>query len=528
MGIYVAPGVYVQEKDVSDIIPNLSTTVAALVGYSTKGDVGDEPVLITSGQQFIEEYGEPVLGQYFHYSALAFLQNGNRLYCKRVHNGALYGGCSIAKTGGTNYSFVAGESSPVYAADSNYPNALFYIFGKDPGTWDNDLKVDIVEKSAADYEFTIVVYQKNSDGDYIEVESWDVSRKTKKDGYGNQMYLEDKINGFSKYIVVADNTGEADTVLPVYGTSITFAGGTNGNAVSDSDVNLGWDAFANPDNVDIRILINGGYTSVTVQTKMKTIAEARKDCIAILDIPYAQLSSVADMVTWRSSTQNFNSSYTALYSPWCKVQDDFNDKIVEVPPSGYVASQYAYNDNVGETWLAPAGFNRGLLNVLGFTNVFTSGERETLYEAQINPLQMFRGRGSVIWGQKTQQTKASALDRVNVRRLMIVIEKAAANFLQNFIFEPNSATTRFRVTAGLDEYLNQLAAGGAFQQEGGDRGYLVQCDSSNNTPAVIDRNELHVDLFIKPIRMAEYVQLRAIITSTGASFDELVARGTLF
>ena len=528
MSIYVAPGVYVKETDVSDIVPNLSTTVAALVGYSAKGGVGTEPLLITSGQQFIEEYGEPVLGQYFHYSALAFLQNGNRLYCKRVHNGALYGGASIAKTGGTNYSFVTGTSVATFSVDSNYPDSLFQVFGKDPGTWNNDLRVGIVASNPTDYEFKIVVYQANSDGDYIEVESWDVSRKVQKDGYGNQQYLETKINGFSKYIVVADNTAEADTVFPVYAAAVDLASGSNGNAVADADVNLGWDTFANPDNIDVRILINGGYTSVTVQLKMKTIAEARKDCVAVLDMPYAQLGSVADMVTWKSSTQNFNSSYTALYAPWCKIQDDFNDKVVEVPPSGYVASQYAYNDNVGETWLAPAGFNRGVLNVLGFTNVFTSGERESLYEVGINPCQMFRGRGSVIWGQKTQQTKASALDRVNVRRLLIVIEKVGSNFLQNYLFEANNTTTRFRITAGFDEYLGQLAAGGAFQQESGDRGYMVQCDEDNNTPAVIDRNELQVNLFVKPVRMAEYIQLRVVVTSTGASFDELVSRGTLF
>jgi hypothetical protein len=276
------------------------------------------------------------------------------------------------------------------------------------------------------------------------------------------------------------------------------------------------------------MLINGGYTSVGVQQKMKEIAEARADCVAILDIPYAQLASVDNMLTWRTETQNFNSSYCALYAPWCKVQDEWNDKVVEVPPSGYVASQYAYNDLVGETWLAPAGFNRGLMNVLGFTNVFSSGDRDSLYEVQINPCQMFRGRGNVIWGQKTEQTKASALDRVNVRRLLIVIEKAASIFLQNFVFEPNNSTTRFRITAGLDEYMNQLAAGGAFQQEGGDNGYLVLCNETNNTPAIIDRNELHVDLFVKPVRMAEFIQLQAIITSTGASFNELIARGVMF
>jgi len=528
MAFYLSPGVYVRERDISGIIPNISSTAAAIVGYSTKGSV-DDVILVTNTQQFIEEYGEPVPGNYFHYSALAFLANGNTLYCKRVHNGALYGGVKVIQDGGTGNTegLAAGVSTPTFQVNSA-EDVLFYVFGKDPGTWNNNLKVTIENVDSTELTFDIVVYEVDTDGNSTKVESWTVSRQEKLDGFGRQLYLETRINGFSKYIVVADSS-LANTLLPGEATTaVAMTGGTNGNAITSSEVVTGWDAFVNPDEVDVRILINAGEASVEVHSKMQSVAEARRDCVAVLDLPYSAISSVTNMVDWRETVQNINSSYTALYGPWVKAYDSFNDKIVELPPSGYVASMFAFNDYISEPWFAPAGFNRGILSVLGFTSIFSQGERDTLYSNQINPLQTFRGEGNVIWGQKTQQVKASALDRVNVRRSLIVIEKAMSIQLRSYAFEPNNETTRFRVTATLEEYLDRLSARGAFQTELGDKGYRVVCDTTNNTPGVIDANELHVDVYIKPVRAAEYIQLQTIITQTATSFEELIARGVLF
>jgi len=499
-----------------------------LVGYSEKGNT-EEIVLITNSQQFIEEYGQPVPGQYLHYSALAYLENGNKLYVKRVHNGALYGGVKIMLDGsGPNQTLSVGASTTGFQTVSG-EDILFYVFAKDQGLWNNGLGIQVVNIDAVNFTFDIVVSEKDADGNYQVVETWTVSRKTQIDGYGKQQNLEDAINGFSSYITVADDVTQADTFLPEEQlTVLAVGGGANGAAVTDSQINFGWDEFANPDDVDIRILINGGYSSVPVQQKMKTIAESRKDCIALFDLPYSALASITDMTTWRDTTQNFNTSYTALYTPWVKIYDQYNDKILEIPPTGYVASQMAYNDYVSEPWYAPAGLNRGLLNVLGVTRVFTQGERDTLYLKQLNPLQTFRGEGNVIWGQKTQQVKASALDRINVRRLLIVLEKSISASLKYFVFEPNSDITRYRITSMIESYLDLLGARGAFQTELGDKGFKVVCDATNNTPAIIDRNELHVDVFIKPSRAAEFVQLQVIITATGASFEELIARGVNF
>lgn len=191
MGNYLSPGVYAREKDLSNIVAAIATTTGALVGYSAKGSI-TERKLITSNQQFISEYGEPVPGQYFHYSALAYLENGSALYCLRVVNGALYGGAKIAYLGGANAAFSTGLSTAAFQEISG-ENNLFFIMGKDPGVWNNKIGIRIENLDAVNYEFDIVVYYQNEDGDYGIVETWTVSRKTKLDGYGNQMYLETKI-----------------------------------------------------------------------------------------------------------------------------------------------------------------------------------------------------------------------------------------------------------------------------------------------------------------------------------------------
>ena len=312
---------------------------------------------------------------------------------------------------------------------------------------------------------------------------------------------------------------------------VNLGAGNDGTAYSNlgtDEIIAGWDEFVNPADVDIRILLNGGETAQAVQEKMQAIAEDRADCFAILDIDYDEMGKgVSEAITWRKGPDdcNINSSYCAMYAPWVKINDPYNDVLIYVPPSGYVGAQFAYNDYVAQPWNAAAGFNRGRLNVISMQDIFTEGERDLLYEAQINPLQTFRGEGDVIWGQKTMQVKSSALTRVNVRRLLIVIEKAMAISLRPFVFENNTEITRFRIEAMLTEYLDLLSSQGAFQTEAGDKGFKVVVDETNNTSAVRDRNELHVDVFIKPVRTAEFIQLQTITTTSGSSFDELIARG---
>ena len=520
MGFMLSPQVQITEKDISDIVGAVATSIAAIVGYSKKGDVKNYK-LITNVQQFIDEYGEPEPGNYFHYSALGYLAKGRQLYALRVVNGALYGGVKIMKSDATgdNVAYSSGESDP----EESYTfgsDEVFTIFAKDPGSWNNNIAIKITEVSDSDYTFKIIVGYKDALGNIEDKEVFLVSRKHQKDGYGRQMYLEDRINGNSKYIKVRDNTALDESVLPkAQATYLSFAKGDDGSAVTNLQVNEGWDKFANPEEVDVNILINAGFTSVSVAEKLKDIAESRRDCIAILDIPYDNCSDVTSTVDYRKNTLNINSNYCAVYAPWVKIYDQWNDTYVWIPPSGVVAGAIAYSDYVAEPWFAPAGFNRGILPVVGVQKVYSLGERDTLYEAQINPIQAFKGEGVVIWGQRTMQTKPSALDRINVRRLLVVIEKAIATSLKYFLFEPHDDITRLRVTQMIDDYLRIVKARRGVQD------YKVVCDDSNNPPEVIDRNELVVTVYIKPMHAIEFIRLDMVITRSGASFEELIATG---
>jgi len=545
MPVYKSVGVYPLETDVSNFVNPQATATAALVGYSAKGAV-DQIVLVTSPQQFVSEFGlpDPTTGHFFHYTALAYLERGSQLFCLRVSNGALYGGTNIMVTtsGRINAGFTTGQSMSEFTAPSGYASdILFQIMGTDPGVWNNKIGItvsnvqdDTAEEVVDQYTFDIDVYAQDTDGNWSKVESFTVSRKQKLDGNGRQLYLENVINGASNYIAVANNVALDDTALPKpQATRLDFLYGSDGAEVSASDIALGWTEFADPEKVAVQILINGGETSQTVQVQMKTIVDSRMDCVMILDVDIDSLNTVQDVIDWRTDIQNFNDSYSMVYAPWVLIQDNYNDRQIGIPSSGYVAAAFAYNDSIGNVWDAPAGEERGMLNVLDVypsNMVFNKGDRDAFADAQINPIQKFQGRGIMIYDQLTQQKKSSALSFINVRRELIAIERDCSLALRSFLLgaNANNETTRFRIKNTLDSYFDDLSARGAFQTEGGDKGYQVNCNSLNNPGSVIDRGELHVDIFIKPVRVIRVIQLRAIITTTSISFEELMTKGIVF
>lgn len=315
------------------------------------------------------------------------------------------------------------------------------------------------------------------------------------------------------------------TISANYFTSIDvdLDGGDDGSAITSGNLIDGWDLYSDPEQVDIRMLLNAGYVSVAVQQKMVDICTSRKDCISVLDIdPTAfdtQLSpteSAQLAIQWRRLTQNFNTNYSATYAGYLRIYDKYNDKEVIIPPSGHMGGIFARNDRLGEPWTAPAGFRRATLDVLGVTHAYGQTDRDNLYQAQINPIRVFPGQGIVVWGQKTEQVSASALDRINVRRLLIVLEKAISIFLENTVFEPNDVFTRGKVTDGITDYLTNVKARRGLYD------FQVVCDTSNNTPSVIDANGLEVDVYLKPVKAGEFINLNMILTTTGASFQELI------
>lgn len=277
--------------------------------------------------------------------------------------------------------------------------------------------------------------------------------------------------------------------------------------------------YINPDDVDVRMLINGGNSTVNVQNKLVSVAVTRNDAIAILDVPTAQ-QSASNAVVWRRDTQNINSSFAALYTSDVTIFDIYSDAEIDVPPSGYMAGIYARTILNKPTGAAPAGIDTSL-NIRGLSQVYTKGQADTLYGAGINYIRSRPGQGFQVFGQKTQDGQPSPTDRVNVRLLLIDIEKSISSSLDFSLFKINNEFTRLQVRQKIDAFLRVIRDTGV--QEGGLEDFFVKCDEENNPPQVRQEHEMIVDVFIKPPLTAEFIQVNVIITDSGTDFSELVS-----
>ena len=274
------------------------------------------------------------------------------------------------------------------------------------------------------------------------------------------------------------------------------------------------DAVSNPDEFDINMIalpgvINRLHSSVT--TYAKDMCEDRLDCFYVMDAG-GYSDSIA---TVNNSLTSFDSNYVATYHPWVKILDTDKNKPVWVPPSVVLPGVIAFNDAVGAEWYAPAGLNRGgLPNVIEVKTRLTHAERDTLYEGRINPIATFPGQGATVFGQKTLQARPSALDRINVRRLLIAVKKYIASSTRYLVFENNTAATRNRFLSIVNPYLESI------QQRNGLYAFRVVMDDSNNTPDVIDRNIMVGEIYLQPAKTAEFIVLDFNILPTGAAFPE--------
>jgi len=268
----------------------------------------------------------------------------------------------------------------------------------------------------------------------------------------------------------------------------------------------------------------GGDASATVAVHLiNNIAEVRKDCIVLLSPEQADVvdnvgNEVEDSVEFRNNLPS--SSYAVLDSGYKLQYDKYNDVYRYIPLNGDVAGTCARTDDTRDPWFSPAGFNRGnIKNVIKLAYNPNQSESDDLYGAGINPVVTFPGDGTVLFGDKTLQSKPSAFDRINVRRLFIVLEKAISRFARFSLFEFNDVFTRSQFRATVEPFLRDV------QGRRGITDFKVVCDTTNNTPAIIDRGELHVDVYVKPSRSAEFIQLQTIITPTGVAFSELITKG---
>lgn len=487
MSFNLSAGVYPRIVDQSFVVSEGAFLAGAIVISAKKGPT--EVNTVTSARQFIDQYGLPNRDNPSMYCALRYLNRANLLTVIRVINDA-------TASGGT-------------LLDSLDADTIFDFTAANEGAWGNGIVISFADVvGATNNEFAVIV---TLDG--TQVEQFVVSRDPDaKNGYGNNIFIEDVINGQSQYIRVTDNP--AVTEQPDTSKTVALSGGTDDTAAPmEASIISAWGLMENTEEVEAQLLINAGWATEAVQQKMLSVAENRKDAVAILDVPQASASDVSAMVAYRNDTLLANTYFGGLYGGWIEIYDQYNDRRVTIPPSGDVAGVFNYTVQVGEYWDAPAGLQRGVIpNVVGVSKIFSEGERDQLYENGINPVTVI-SNGVTIWGQKTLQVQASALDRFNVVNSVLWMQGRMTEALQPFVFQNNTEFTRDQVNFLLTSFLEGV------QVRGGLYDFAVDTSTEINTPQVIDNNQLLVDVYIQPVRTAEFIRNSLIITRTGVSLS---------
>lgn len=316
----------------------------------------------------------------------------------------------------------------------------------------------------------------------------------------------------------------------LYKFNLPFQGGFDGfdlrvedplylsNSADDTDIGVvslkrAIDTVADPDAFDMNLLAIPGIHNIKVTDRARIMCNDRNDVMYIMDVTG---SSVSEVISYLSA-RDIDDNYTAVYYPDVKIDDKTNSKVVRVAPSVAALGTLSFNDRVAQPWSAPAGMNRGGLqqfDVIDVIDRLTFSDRNDLYDNRINPITVFKGEGAVVFGQKTLQVKASALDRINVRRLLIFAKKTIASAARFLLFEPNNSSTWQRFLNTVNPILDNVR-----QNQGVER-FRVVMDASTNTADTIDRNIMSGKIFLQPTKAAEFIDLSFIITNAGVSFGE--------
>ena len=398
---------------------------------------------------------------------------------------------------------------------SSYNRRVYFGFDYDFGETDNfsylrPLPVSTKQSTGSNIDFYLGDYSQNVGANY----------PTATNPYTGSISLTSNTSlDTRKFIVPFQGgfDGHKPNLQKKTGVHIA-AGNTQGFDISSTGADgytsykKALDAISNADEFDINLVVTPGILHSLhspITSYATDICEDRGDAFYVMDsIGYSD--NIASAV---STMEGFDSNYAATYYPWVKILDVDRNKPIWVPPSVVLPGVLAFNDRVAAEWFAPAGLNRGgLTEVIEVKTRLTHAERDTLYEARINPIAVFPSTGVCVWGQKTLQGRPSALDRINVRRLLIAAKKFIASSTRYLVFEQNTSQTRTRFLNIVNPYLESI------QQRQGLYAFRVIMDESNNTPDIIDRNILYGQLFLQPAKTAEFIILDFNIQSTGAAF----------
>ena len=558
MAFQLSPGVLVTEKDLTSVVPSVATTAGGFAGAFQWGPVS-EVVTVDSENQLVERFGNPNDTTYkSFFTAANFLSYGNNLQVIRVVNQA------TAKNAIANASATAILIRNEDHYTSTYSDGSASVgewIAKYPGALGNSLKVSMADgntysgwaysgqfdaqpttssyvsnQGGAHDEMHIIVVDEDgkwtgSQGTVLEKFSYVSKAKDAKRPDGTSAYYKDVINNESKYIWWVDHTADG-TNWGSTSQGITFANltanvtismslGVSADSPTDGNITSALATFANDELYDISLLPLGEASTTVANYAISSVAEIRKDCVVFISPEMSDVvnnaGSEATAVTGFRDTLT-SSSYAVMDSGWKYQYDRYNDVYRWVPLNGDTAGTAVRTDFVADPWFSPAGFNRGQIkNVVKLAYSPSKTDRDTLYKKGVNPVVTFPGNGTALFGDKTLQAKPSAFDRINVRRLFIVLEKAIATAAKYQLFEFNDAFTRAQFRNLVEPFLREV------QGRRGITEYKVVCDESNNTGEIIDRNEFVADIFVKPARSINFIQLNFIATRTGISFEEVGA-----
>ena len=564
MVFQLSPGVNVSEIDLTTIVPAVGTTEGALAGRFNWGPV-NEIVTVTSEVDLVNYFGKPDSNNFTDwFTASNFLAYARNLKIVRADSNAT---SAIANSSASTLTI---KNRTDYEQNrKGTSNAYGMWAAKYPGNLGNSLKVSLwaSSNSIAFAGWTYGSYFNGAPGtstyvanrlgsnDELHVAVVDedgvisgtantvlerfayiskASDSKKDDGSSN--YYVDVINDQSQYVwwlshplqgaannawgTVASNTNYGYSANAAITASLSLGADDN---PSDAKIQTAYDFFKNADEVDVSLIMTSDHGSTVAQYVAQNIAEYRKDAIAFISPELADVlvtdGTAATNVIGARDALNLNSSYAFMDSGWKYQFDKYNNTYRWVPLNGDIAGLCVRTDFERDPWFSPAGFNRGILrNVVKLAWNPNKTERDNLYKSGINPVVSFPGEGTILYGDKTLLTKPSAFDRINVRRLFIVLEKAIARAAKFSLFEFNDAFTRSQFIALVEPYLRDV------QGRRGIYDFRVVCDETNNTPEVIDRNEFVGDIYIKPARSINFIQLNFVAVRTGVSFDEIVGR----
>ena len=565
----ISPGVFTRENDFSFVSQGVAEIGGALVGPTVKGPV-EVPTVVTTFAEYERMFGgsfESGSTQHEYITSLAaeeYLRHSNTLTIVRVSNGTYTAAtASVSASVDSNPSFnikTIGEGAVMNSGVHGHADTEGAGNILADGTA-NNVRWETSSRNLNKGTFTLTVRRgDDSAAKKVILEQFtNVSLDPNSQNYigkvvGTQYAQYDSSGQYVKYLgsypnrsnyVYIDEASILDTAnwydadggvrvatasgsIPADGSG-SFAAATGAHpdgalmnenistvsqGIAVADYTVAFELLSNTDEYDINMVMAPGINDTdhsAATAKMMNMAETRGDCIAIVDpVGFGSTPTTAAAVS-----EAENNSYAAMYWPWVQINSARTGKNVWVPASTVMGGVLAFNDSVSAEWYAPAGLNRGgIASAIRAERKLSRADRDVMYEARLNPLATFPGEGVVVWGQKTLQKRTTALDRVNVRRLLINLKKFIASTSKYLVFENNTDATRQRFLAAVNPYMESV------QQNNGLYAFKVIMDDTNNTPDVIDRNIMKGDIYIQPAKAAEFIVVDFNIMPTGATFGE--------